>query len=358
MLKIKKKPTPKAKTVPAVYKTTRGKMYLGKIEDALDSKAFKSLEGKINLILTSPPFPLITKKQYGNETGHAYLKWLSKLAPKMAKLLTPDGSIVIEIGNAWVQGEPTMSTLTLEALLAFKKAGKLKLCQHIICHNPARLPTPAAWVTVKRLRLKDTYTHVWWLSRSKNPKADNRNVLLPYSRTMKALLKRKTYNFGRRPSGHVISETGFLKDHGGAIAPNVLLGQETEAAVPASLLRFSATGWDASYRKYCEAHKLTAHPARMQTEMAAFFISFLTDRKDLVFDPFGGSNTTGAVAESLGRSWISLEAQEEYARGSLGRFKKSQIVAKKFPAGAKRAAKGTKNGRRKPAGPAKRKSSR
>ena len=72
----------------------------------------------------------------------------------------PDGSIVVEIGNAWEKGSPVMSTLPLEALLALKTAAKLHLCQHVICYNPARLPTPAAWVTVKRIRLKDSYTHV------------------------------------------------------------------------------------------------------------------------------------------------------------------------------------------------------
>jgi DNA modification methylase len=36
----------------------------------------------------------------------------------------------------------------------------------------------------------------------------------------------------------------------------------------------------------------------MPTEIAEFFIRFLTDPGDLVFDPFAGSNTTGAVAET------------------------------------------------------------
>src|SRR5208337_1244110 len=98
----------------------------------------------------------------------------------------------------------------------------LHLCQQIICHNPARLPGPAAWVNVKRVRLKDSFTHVWWMSRSPTPKADNRRVLTPYSSDMRKLLKTQRYNAGRRPSGHVISERGFLNDHGGAIAPHVI----------------------------------------------------------------------------------------------------------------------------------------
>ncbi len=298
-------------------------MLHGKIEDALRSDHLSALKGKVNLIVTSPPFPLVRKKSYGNETGEAYLKWLTSLAVPLADLLTDDGSIVIEIGNAWEPGVPVMSTLPLEALLEFKKTASLNLCQHVICHNPARLPSPAAWVNVKRIRLKDSFTHVWWLSKSKFPKADNREVLNPYSDSMKNLIRTQSYNSGRRPSGHKISEKGFLTDHGGAIGANVL-EFDNERALPESMLKFTGTKWDAKYRNYCRDHSIPAHPARMQALLAGFFIKFLTRPDDLVFDPFAGSNTTGAVAETLGRKWLGVEASLDYVQGSRGRFEEFQ----------------------------------
>lgn len=304
--------------VDEAYRTALGQMLHGKIEDALTSAPLANLKGKVNLIVTSPPFPLVRKKRYGNETGEKYIEWLKDLASPLADLLTDDGSIVIEIGNAWEEGAPIMSTLPLEALLAFKRAANLNLCQHVICHNPARLPSPAAWVNLKRARLKDSFTHVWWMSKAEFPKADNRKVLNPYSKDMKALLKRKSYNSGRRPSGHVISETGFLTDHGGSIGPNVIeMGGDH---YPESLLRYTGTKWDADYRSYCREKNLAAHPARMQSSLSAFFLQFLTDEGDLVFDPFGGSNTTGRVAEEMGRRWIAVEAESSYIEGSRGRF--------------------------------------
>jgi site-specific DNA-methyltransferase (cytosine-N4-specific) len=304
------------------YRTPRGRMLVGRIEDALAGSTLKSARSKVNLIFTSPPFPLVRKKRYGNETGDQYLRWLEGLAPQLCDLLAPDGSIVIEIGNSWEPGAPVMSTLGLEALLAFKRAGKLHLCQHVICHNPARLPSPAQWVNINRERLKDSFTHVWWMSRKKHPKADNRRVLLPYSNHMKGLLKSQKYNAGVRPSGHVISNTGFLTDHGGSIAPNVISLAEHEASLPEALLQFSGTSADAKYRQYCKDKGYEAHPARMQMGLASFFIEFLTRPGDLILDPFGGSNTTGYAAEMLKRRWISVEASNEYARGSKGRFKK------------------------------------
>jgi site-specific DNA-methyltransferase (cytosine-N4-specific) len=294
-------------------------MFQGKIEDALIDRRLKALKGKVNLIMTSPPFPLVRKKEYGNATGDEYLTWLRGLATPLAELLSDNGSIVIEIGNAWEPGAPVMSTLPLEALLEFKKAAKLHLCQHVICHTPARLPSPAAWVNVQRVRLKDSFTHVWWLSRSQNPKADNRAVLNPYGADMKRLLKSQKYNAGSRPSGHVISKTGFLKDHGGSIGANVV-DLDDPRTTPESLLRFTGTAWDANYRDYCARFSLPSHPARMQAPLSAFFVQFLTDANDLVLDPFAGSNTTGAVAETLGRRWVGVEASGDYAKGSRGRF--------------------------------------
>jgi site-specific DNA-methyltransferase (cytosine-N4-specific) len=318
--RTKRVPEELARIPTVAYSTSLGSMYHGRIEEALKQKKVKALAGKVDLIFTSPPFPLVTKKRYGNETGVAYLKWLEGMATNLVEMLSPTGSIVLEVGNAWEKNSPTMSTLPLEALLAFKRAANLHLCQHVICHNPARLPSPAAWVTINKVRLKDTYTHVWWMSKTERPKASNGNVLLPYSKDMLALLKRQTYNAGKRPSGHDISPTGFLKDRGGAISPNVLDFADGDERVPPSLLKFSGTGWDATYRDYCNQQNVEAHPARMQMDLAAFFIKFLTDEGDLVLDPFAGSNTTGSAAEELGRKWIAVEAEERYVIGSKGRF--------------------------------------
>ena len=223
-----------------------------------------------------------------------------------------------------------MSTLPLEALLAFKKAGKFHLCQEFICFNPARLPSPAQWVNVERCRVKDAYTRVWWLSKTPRPKADNRRVLTAYSDSMTKLLEKGTYNAGLRPSEFVIGETSFLKKHAGAIPPNVLAASIVDtfaelAADPMNLLSIANTGSNDVYQKHCRENKLTVHPARMPSKLVEFFIRFLTDANDLVLDPFAGSNTTGAVAESLGRRWKGFEIRPDYVETSKARFNGSII---------------------------------
>jgi len=289
-------------------KTDKGEAYNSTIEDFLKSKKGKSLVGKVNLIFTSPPYPLVVPKKYGNKQGEEYLDWIAQIAKDLSKLLTKDGSLVVEIGNAWNKGTPTMSTLPIETLISISKSSSMNICQQFIWHNPGKLPGPATWVNVKRERITDSYTHIWWYSKSEHPKADNRNVLTPYTAAMKNLIKTKKYNHGERPSGHKISKTGFLSDNGGSIARSALI--------------YANTGFDTSYRDWCEKKKVPQHPARMPLELAEFFIKFLTHKNDLVLDPFGGSCTTGKAAEMLNRQWICIEPKKEYLIGAKGRFKK------------------------------------
>jgi site-specific DNA-methyltransferase (cytosine-N4-specific) len=307
----------RARQLELAYSTQLGASIIGESEDILANASDTGLSGKVQLVLTSPPYPLNRKKAYGNKTGNAYKKWLQNYAVRLRNVLTPSGSIVIEMGNAWEPGLPVMSTLALEALMAFKKAADLNLCQEFIWHNSAKLPTPAQWVTIERIRVKDSYTRLWWLSPSPRPKADNRRVLLPYSKSMRRLLKQQRYNAGRRPSEHVISATGFLTDHGGAIPSNVL---DEDRFVPDSLLVGANTESADPYHKYCKERGLDPHPARMPLGLATFFVRLCTEPGDLVLDPFGGSNTTGAAADSNQRRWLTIEQNPEYARAGVGRF--------------------------------------
>ncbi len=295
-----------------IFRTKFGKLYVGKCENLLTSLKFKKIIGKVDLIFTSPPFPLNEKKRYGNLQGEDYLRWLSEFAPIFRKLLAPNGSLVIEVGNAWEAGRPVQSTLPYRSLLAFLDSGRFQLCQEITYYNPARLPSPAQWVTIERIRLKDATTKIWWMAKSDKPVADNRKVLRPYSEQMKRLLRRKTYNAGVRPSEHRISKKGFLKNNGGSIASN--------------LLEYSNTSSNGGYLSFCKEHELMPHPARMPEEIPEFFIKFLTKRGGIVLDPFSGSNTTGYSAEKLKRKWISVEVDEEYAISGVSRFNKKAAI--------------------------------
>lgn len=292
--------------IRVAFSTKYGTSYQGKIETFLSSKTTEHYKGKLNLIFTSPPFPLNRKKKYGNLQGDEYIKWITEVCKSLVSWLSEDGSLVIEVGNSWEEGTPTMSTLAIESLLSILKNSNLHLCQQFIWYNIAKLPSPVQWVNVKRIRVKDSFTHIWWMSRSATPKADNRKVLAEYSESMKKLLKNQTYNSGLRPSEHNIGEHSFLKDNRGAIPSNVLVSSNTQSSN--------------DYLTYCKSKKIELHPARMPADIPIFFIKMLTEQGDIVLDPFAGSNTTGEVAEKLHRRWLTVEPNENYIEGSKGRF--------------------------------------
>jgi len=284
-----------------------GQAYNSSIEDFIASPRFQELKGTVDLILTSPPYPLVSPKAYGNRVGEDYKSWLSGIMTELKSLLKPKGSLVVEIGNSWDKGQPTMSTLPLETLIQIKEQSNLNVCQQFIWNNPNKLPGPATWVNIKRIRVKDSFTHIWWYAPSVDPKANNQKVLTPYGEGMKKLLEKQDYNRGMRPSGHNIGD-GFLKGNKGAI--------------PSSVLTYANTKEDPKYREWCKEKGVSQHPARMPEKLAEFFINLTTSKNSLVFDPFGGSNTTGKTAENLGRRWIVVERDPEYVLGSKGRFQK------------------------------------
>ncbi len=280
--------------------TKLGSAYLG---DALE--VLKNLKPhSVDLIMTSPPFGLVRKKEYGNADADKYLEWFEPFGELFKKVLKPTGSLVIDIGGAWIPGQPTRSLYHYELLIMLHKKFGFHLAQDFFWWSPSRLPSPAEWVNIRRIRVKDAVDCVWWLSPTPWPKADNRRVLVPYSDSMNSLLK-NGYQAKLRPSGHDISDK-FSINNGAAIPPNVLAIPNTES--------------NSYYLRYCKEHNIKPHPARFPSALPEYFIRMLTDKGDLVVDPFAGSCVAGEVAEKLGRKWICSELIETYLQGAKGRF--------------------------------------
>lgn len=288
-----------------IYKTSQGQILHGNSLDWLLSPRNKN---KVDLIITSPPFGLLTKKKYGNESAKDYCDWFRNYANGFTNVLKDTGSLVIDIAGSWERGFPTRTLYQFEVLLMLCKEFGFNLCQEHYWWNPSKLPSPIQWTNVERSRVKDSVNCIWWLSKSKNPKASNSNILGPYSKSMTQVLRKGVYS-GLRPSGHTVTEN-FLKDNGGAIPPNLLAIANSDSK--------------SSYFEYCKNRDLPAHPARFPEALPEYFIRFLTDKGDLVVDPFGGSSVTGYVAENLGRRWRTIELDVEYALGGVGRFNSPQ----------------------------------
>lgn len=291
---------------PAAFRTRRGAMYAG---DAL-SLMRQLPDASVNLIVTSPPYALHFKKEYGNVDKAAYVEWFRPFAAEIRRVLTDDGSFVLNIGGSYNAGSPTRSLYHFRLLLMLCDELGFHLAQECFWYNPAKLPTPAEWVNVRRVRIKDAVEYVFWLSKSPFPKANNRHVLTEYSPDMKRLLERG-YRAKQRPSGHNITAK-FQQDRGGAIPPNLIERGNNES--------------NSAYIRRCAETGQKAHPARFPAALPEFFIRFLTEAEDVVLDPFAGSNTTGAVAESLARRWLAFEIEPRYVDNARLRFEDQDLA--------------------------------
>lgn len=292
------------------YATALGSAYL---EDAL--AVLRGIpDDSVNAIVTSPPYALHFKKAYGNVDKKDYVKWFLPFAREFFRVLTPDGSFVLNIGGSYNKGLPTRSTYLYKLLIELVDTLGFHLAQEFYWFNPAKLPMPAEWVTVRRIRVKDAVEQVWWLAKTPWPKANNRNVLKPYSGDM-IRLNQRGVRATVRPSGHNIKSTFDKIDVGGAIPPNVF-----EDDAPSDFLKFGNNSANDAYTLRCKEAGIKIHPARFPAALPDFFLRFLTAEGDIVMDPFAGSNTTGAVAEALNRRWIATETVKEYLEASKFRF--------------------------------------
>ena len=294
-----------------LYTTRYGAAYKGDSLQLLKTVA----DNSVDLIITSPPFALQRKKEYGNKDQDLYVDWLMGFAPDIMRVLKDSGSFVLDLGGAYKKGRPVRSLYNYRILIRLCDEFEFRLAEEFFWFNPSKLPSPIEWVNKRKIRAKDSVNTVWWFSKTDFPKADVCKVRVPYSDRMKKLLenKEKYYTPKERPSGHNISDR-FGENNGGAI--------------PSNLLQIPNSESNSQYLRLCKEVGIKGHPARFPEKLPTFFIEFLTDPEDLVLDIFAGSNTTGQVAERLGRKWQIFELNHEYLAASVFRFLELQDIDK------------------------------
>lgn len=291
------------------YTTPFGAAYCGDSLEMLGALP----DGSVNLVVTSPPFALQRQKSYGNKDQAEYVDWLTEFARQVHRVISDDGSFVLDLGGAYERGVPARSLYNFRVLIRFCDELGFFLAEDFYWFNPAKLPSPIEWVNKRKLRAKDAVNTVWWLSKTRWPKANVGKVLAPYSERMKKLLENPAafYTPKLRPSGHDIG-AGFGKDNGGAI--------------PSNLLQIPNTESNGQYLDGCRLLGEKQHPARFPAKLPEFFINMLTEPGDLVLDIFAGSNTTGQAAQAEHRRWLAFELSREYVGSSAFRFLEKQVT--------------------------------
>lgn len=247
-------------------------------------------DDSIDLVMTSPPFALQRKKEYGNESQDRYVEWLCQFGRIVFTKLKDTGSFVIDIGGAYEKGKPTYHLYQFKSLIKLCDDIGFYLAQPFYWHNPSALPAPIEWVNKRKIRAKTSVNTIWWLCKRPFCKADMSKIIHPLM--------------------------GPPQNRNSHIPPSNLLWLPNSES-------------NSQYLRFCKAAGIKGHPARFPARLPEFFIQCLTNENDLVVDIFGGSNTTGQAAERLNRNWLSFELSPNYVAASSFRFIKSVDTAKK-----------------------------
>jgi DNA modification methylase len=293
------------------YSTALGDANLA---DALD--VLKAIpDGSINAVVTSPPYALHFTKEYGNTEKQGYVEWFLPFAAEVRRVLSDDGSLVLNIGGSYNKGLPTRSLYHFHLLIALVERTGFHLAQECFWFNPAKMPMPAEWVTVRRFRVKDAVEYVWWLAKTPWPKADNRAVLRPYSKDMERQNQRGVQRT-TRPSGHNIKPSFSKLEPGGSIPPNI--GEEELAT---DLLKFGNNAANDLYTERCKEAGVKIHPARFPAALPEFFVKLLRKRAISCWTPLRGPTPPGLLRRACSADGLPLKRSRltwEPASSGLG----------------------------------------
>ena len=239
--------------VPAYYTTQLGAAYLIDSQEILA----KLPDDSLDLIFTSPPYALHFKKEYGNVDKNEYVEWFLGFAREFKRVLKDEGSFVLNVGGTTIPGTPTRSLYHFKLLIALVEELGFHLAQECFWYDPAKMPVPAEWVTVRRVASriasntsggfrKDTLSEG---EQPQGPETLQHDMIRLNQRGVRATV---------RPSGHNI-RSGFDKiESGGSIPANVV----EQADAPEAMLKFGNNAANDPYTKKCKEQGIKIHPAR------------------------------------------------------------------------------------------------
>ncbi|MGH8883839.1 MAG: DNA-methyltransferase [Egibacteraceae bacterium] len=240
-------------------------------------------DNSVDLVITSPPYD--GQPKYGN--GERYERdWYEgaflKVTGEILRVLQPHGSFVLNYRSKRHSGE--RGTLQYELVFWLRDQGFL-FCEDFIWGKPS--PPPGRFNRF----LKDAVEYCFHFAKTPQWQFFPQQCLTPARWDRKDVERRKrlAHNYVRAnaPSGQGRKRVQAGPD---MVRPSTLLSMEPEFGP-----------------------NPTRHPARFPLALPTFFINLLTQPGQFVFDPFGGTGTTGLAAELLGRQWLLAELDEEYA---------------------------------------------
>lgn len=228
----------------------------------------------IDSIVTSPPYAMQRKNQYGGIPEHEYPDWTVRWMAEALRVLKPEGSLVLNIREHVRDGQ--MSDYVHKTRLAIRDSGWYEWDELIWQKtNPAPLGNP--------IRPRRAWERLLWFGKQRHghcyPKAQGK----------------PTDNAGRCSRGGewVDPVRGKPLQKGVARVTDIFTSSVSSAGI---------------------------HPAAFPPDLAAWCIHLITPPGGTILDPFNGSGSTGVAAVREGFNYIGCELDPEYVEISRARI--------------------------------------
>ena len=259
--------------------------------------AKKIPDNSIDLIVTSPPYA--DTVSYGKHvkvfTSKEYVNWFLPFFKEASRFLKNSGSFILNINDRVVKGE--RQTYALELVLEVLKKTNLKLFDRYIWYKKSALPMPGD------KRLNDRVEYIFhFVKNPKKMKANTDRIRIPYKEVSLKRFRNKVHgnDIIKEDGTTVLSQRGSSKAH-------------PKGTKPTTVFRFNTAS----------ALRGINHPAPFHPELPGFFIKWLTNRGDIVLDPFMGSGTVALVCKRMRRNYLGFEINKSYIQMAEKRLGKN-----------------------------------
>ncbi|MEU3353649.1 DNA methyltransferase [Streptomyces sp. NPDC037389] len=224
------------------------------------------------LVVTSPWFTGPFTASSTDPTGPGFVKWLDPFLTEIARVLRPDGSLVMELGCCWAKDAPVRTVQNFSAINGLLAGGDWHLLQEFYWYNPGFLDTDVEWSGRRRERFEDCVSMWFWLARTPDVPVDVQGV--------------------RGFQNHLTRAYGNFLVLGDSTADDHDPGPGDVAGDPSG-------------------ERARAHAERFPVALPEYFIRLLTREGELVVDPFAGTGATALAAEATGRPWACNDFSDE-----------------------------------------------